>query len=183
MSRALRRSIVAVLIGLIVSTGIVAATSPAFACPIENPGCDSGGDGPSGDTNTLSDGTKQATYQAPTKSCSVYANGAGMGMSCVRLGGGDVKTLRERFGNQKLQRCRYSEIPPAIQEPQNLRPTEGRYMLMTSTSTRTPAAVHGRSSCRSCSSRTAPTSPTVTTTSPTSSGSSSARRPRCRSRS
>jgi hypothetical protein len=131
MSRALRRSIVAVLIGLIVSTGIVAATSPAFACPIENPGCDSGGDGPSGDTNTLSDGTKQATYQAPTKSCSVYANGAGMGMSCVRLGGGDVKTLRERFGNQKLQRCRYSEIPPAIQEPQNLRPTEGRYMLMT----------------------------------------------------
>lgn len=131
MSRALRRSIVAVLTGLIVSTGMVAVTSPAFACPPDNPGCESGGGGGGGDTNTLSDGTKQASYQSPTKSCSVFANGAGMGMSCVSAGGGDAKTLRERFGDQKLQRCRYSEIPPAIQKPENLRPSEGRYMLMT----------------------------------------------------
>ena len=128
----LRTAVFAALTMLITSFGVVVvASGPAAACPPSNPGCDSGGDGPSGDSPDLSDGTKQASYQSPTKSCSVYANGAGMGMSCVTLGGGDTKTLRERFGKQKLQRCRYSEIPPAIQQPQNLRPTEGRYMLMT----------------------------------------------------
>ena len=55
-----------------------------------------------------------------------------MGMSCVTIGGaGASKTLRERYGDQKLQRCRYSDIPASIQAPVNVRKGEGRYMLMT----------------------------------------------------
>jgi len=100
-------------------------------CVPGQPGCGGETPKPVGDPPDLSDGTKQKNYTTPTKSCSVYANGGGMGMSCVTLGGGDVKTLRERYGDQKLQRCRYSEIPPAIQKPFNPRPAEGHYMLMT----------------------------------------------------
>ncbi|MET0819741.1 MAG: hypothetical protein ABWY58_02160 [Aeromicrobium sp.] len=101
-----------------------ALCTPGEPCPPP-----SGGGG--GDVPDLSDGTKQARYQTPAQSCSVYANGGGMGMSCVSIGGGESKTLRERYGDQKLQRCRYSDIPPAIQTPFNPRPSEGRYMLMT----------------------------------------------------
>jgi hypothetical protein len=116
-----------VLSGAVSTTASAADASPCQAgvvCPDDN-------DQPSGDTTTLSDGTKQTSYRSPTKSCSVYANGGGMGMSCVTVGGaGASKSLRERFGDQKLQRCRYSEIPSTIQTPENLRPAEGRYMLM-----------------------------------------------------
>jgi hypothetical protein len=124
--------VLATMLAALVTGGLVVLAAPAAqaAC---NPGepCPPPGDGPSGDTSTLSDGTQQANYTAPTKSCSVYANGGGMGMSCVTIGGsGASKTLREKYGDQKLQRCRYSEIPPSIQKPENLRPTEGRYMLM-----------------------------------------------------
>lgn len=123
-------ALAAVLIAL--TSGMVVWTAPAAqaACGYLDP-CPPQGGGPSGNAQDFSDGTRQERYQTPAKSCSVYANGAGMGMSCVSLGGGESKTLRERFGDQKLQQCRYSEIPPSIQTPFNPRPTEGRYMLMT----------------------------------------------------
>jgi hypothetical protein len=132
MSAARRGALVAFLLAIVASTCVVVLSSTAAiaGCPATNPNCE-GTSGPSGDTSTLSDGTQQANYTAPTKSCSVYANGAGMGMSCVTIGGsGATKTLREKYGDQKLQRCRYSEIPPSIQKPVNLREGEGRYMLM-----------------------------------------------------
>ncbi|MFI5429984.1 hypothetical protein [Aeromicrobium sp. UC242_57] len=69
---------------------------PSTPCP---PG---GGDDGGGDSGKLSDGTQKANYQTPTKSCSLYANGAGMGMYCVTPGQGTSKTLRERYGSQKL---------------------------------------------------------------------------------
>jgi len=128
-----RRSAVASFVLVLVASAVmvVLPSAPSIACPQTNPDCDTSTP-PSGDLPDLSDGTKQAHYDAPAKSCSVYANGGGMGMSCVSVGGdGDVQTLRERYGNQKLQQCRYSEIPPAIQTPFNPRPEEGRYMLMT----------------------------------------------------
>lgn len=120
-----------VLLGAMLFGGLaVVAAPPAEACQFGQE-CPPAGGGPSGDGGGLSDGTQQASYNSPTKSCSVYANGGGMGMSCVSVDGSDTKSLRERYGDQKLQRCRYSEIPPTIQTPFNPRPEEGRYMLMT----------------------------------------------------
>ncbi|HET9499911.1 MAG TPA: hypothetical protein VFO98_06595 [Marmoricola sp.] len=88
-----------------------------------------------------SDKTVTASYNppprpaAPALSCSVYANGAGMGSACARPGphGGGVvlQSLRERFGGQELQRCRYSEIPDGIPQPFNARPDEGHFMVLT----------------------------------------------------
>jgi hypothetical protein len=126
--------LLAFLLSSLGATSVSAVDEPAttkLPCAPGQPGCGGGDTGPSGDTSTLSDGTQQASYSSPTKSCSVYANGGGMGMSCVSLAGVDTKSLRERYGDQKLQLCRYSEIPPAIQTPFNPRPAEGRYMLMT----------------------------------------------------
>ncbi|MEJ7634968.1 hypothetical protein [Aeromicrobium sp.] len=110
---------------------VLAAVSwePAVACPPT--GCATESDPEPEPVGNTTDGTQQETYTAPTKSCSVYANGGGMGMYCVSLLGGDTKTLRERFGKQNLQTCRYSEIPKAIQTPFNANPGEGRYMIMT----------------------------------------------------
>jgi hypothetical protein len=71
------------------------------------------------------------TPSRPPVTCTVYANGAGMGSYCTSTGGdGVLKTLRERFGGQSLQRCRYSPLPEGIPEPFNARPGEGRYMMM-----------------------------------------------------
>lgn len=68
---------------------------------------------------------------SPPMACSVYANGGGMGSYCVTLGAsGIVQTLRERFGNQTLQRCRYSEPPASYPVPFNANPGKGRYLLM-----------------------------------------------------
>jgi hypothetical protein len=78
-----------------------------------------------------SSGNVDAQINTGGSSCSVYANGGGMGMYCVTLGGGTLKTLRERFGDQKLQQCRYSDLPPTVEPPFNANPDKGRYMLMT----------------------------------------------------
>jgi hypothetical protein len=129
-----KRSVVvlATVLMTLLAGGLVVLTAPAAqaACRPGTP-CPPADGGDSGDSGTLSDGTKQASYQTPTKSCRVYANGGGMGMSCVTIDGSAAKSLRERYGDQKLQRCRYSEIPSSIQTPYNPRPAEGRYMLMT----------------------------------------------------
>lgn len=129
----IRRVIQAVAAALLV-TGALVVVSPQAAvagCKAGDTDCPEGGTTTDDDTDVgTSDGTKQARYNSGAQSCSVYANGAGMGMYCVGLGGGTLKTLRERYGKQKLQECRYSEIPSTIQVPFNSRPDEGRYMLM-----------------------------------------------------
>lgn len=83
---------------------------------------------PGGDQSS---GNTTGQVNTGSSSCSVYANGGGMGMYCVSLGGGNAKTLRERFGNQKLQQCRYSALPSTVEPPFNANPDKGRYMLMT----------------------------------------------------
>jgi hypothetical protein len=87
---------------------------------------------------TQSSPTQYASYSSPSSSpsvpavtCTVYANGGGMGSYCTSAGGdGVLKSLRERFGSQGLQRCRYSPLPEGIPKPFNARPGEGRYMMM-----------------------------------------------------
>ena len=64
-------------------------------------------------------------------SCSVYANGAGMGSYCVSGDSGTVQTLRERFGKQTFQRCRYSAVPKTLPTPYDDHDGQGRYMVMT----------------------------------------------------
>ncbi len=60
----------------------------------------------------------------------MYANATGMGAYCVSPGSRESTTLRERFGGQAFQQCRYSAIPEGFQVPVNDRPDEGRYMLV-----------------------------------------------------
>jgi len=93
-------------------------------CP-ENPDTD-----PDPDPD-LSTRTQVDDFKTDTTSCSVYANGTGMGMYCNTFGGGDAKTLREKYGDQKFQQCRYRELPPTVKEPYNPNPDKGRFMLMT----------------------------------------------------
>ncbi|KQY55773.1 hypothetical protein ASD11_14800 [Aeromicrobium sp. Root495] len=76
-----------------------------------------------------SDPTVYAPLVTARRSCAVYANGTGMGSHCVRLGGGTSQTLRERFGGQRLQRCRYSAVPPGIETPPPGVRGAARYLL------------------------------------------------------
>jgi len=127
-----RKSLAAALLAtVLVVLGAVMTAPTAMACPKNDPGC---GDGtttnpePKGD---LSDKTEVDDIRTDTTSCSVYANGTGMGMYCNTFGAGDAKTLREKYGDQKFQQCRYSELPPTVEAPHNPNPDKGRFMLMT----------------------------------------------------
>lgn len=92
--------------------------------------CSSDGAANNGTPDVHSDPTVYAPLVTARRSCTVYANGTGMGSHCVRLGGGTTTTLRERFGGQKLQRCRYSPVPPGVQAPPGGVRGPGRYLLM-----------------------------------------------------
>lgn len=116
---------------LLAVVGIVGVSSPASACPPENPNCGGESSPPPKDDGVQSSPQQQKTYTTPKRTCTVYASGAGMGSYCSTFGGGDAQTLRERFGDQKLQLCRYRDIPSNIPKPRNNRPDEGRFMLMT----------------------------------------------------
>jgi hypothetical protein len=103
----------------------------AQACGL---GEDCSGDGSTSSapsSGTQSSPTQYASYSTPAMSCSVYANGAGMGSYCVSGDSGTVQTLRERFGKQTFQRCRYSEVPKSLPTPYDNHDGQGRYMLMT----------------------------------------------------
>ena len=96
--------------------------------------CGGGGGTSGGGSNSdASDGTVRAQYSsgngAGAQTCSVYANGTGMGSYCVSGGVGTLKTLRERFQGLSYQQCRYREIPEGVPVPFNANPDEGRYML------------------------------------------------------
>lgn len=72
------------------------------------------------------------TSTTPPMSCSVYANGTGMGSYCVSLtGGGAVKSLKERFGGLEFDRCRFREVPAPLASsiPPNPHPDQQRAML------------------------------------------------------
>ncbi|MGJ9414311.1 hypothetical protein ACHAAC_16535 [Aeromicrobium sp. CF4.19] len=113
--------------------GLVAAPAAAAddACRPGTPGCSLGGPEPApGPDRGESDAMQSKSITTPKRVCSVYASGAGMGSYCVSGAGGDVETLRERFGSQTFQRCRYGEIPLGVKRPFNSRPDEGRYMML-----------------------------------------------------
>jgi len=118
-----------VLVALVCG-GMVLLPTQAEACSALETDCGDEAEQEGPDDAFQSSGNVKGQLNTPTKSCSVYANGGGMGMHCVTVGG-DAKTLRERFGDQKLQMCRYSEIPPTIEAPYNASESEGRFMLMT----------------------------------------------------
>lgn len=119
------------VLGLLTATTATPAAAADGDCVIGQTGCTGNPTVPPADNGSSSSGTQIERVSTPVRTCSVYANGAGMGSFCLTLGGGNrQQTLRERFGGQELQRCRYSEIPAGIQQPFNARPDEGRYMLM-----------------------------------------------------
>lgn len=126
-----RRISALVLMLSMASAGLVfLPAQTAVACPapcVDDPPAD---EDPDPDTQ-LSSRNQNAEITTDTTSCSVYANGGGMGMYCTTYGGGATKSLREKYGDQKLQQCRYSELPPTVEAPYNANPDEGRYMLMT----------------------------------------------------
>lgn len=99
----------------------------AMACGMTGT-CEGGGGVVNEPTGDQSDGTVRENYAGGGQVCSVYANGTGMGSYCVS-GGSAVKSLRERFGSQTFQQCRYREIPDGVPIPFNSRPDEGRYMM------------------------------------------------------
>jgi hypothetical protein len=127
------KTFVPVVLGFLVATcgvPVAAAADPGscgmiVACP---PG---GAEPPSGDDGVSSSPTRRAVHVAPRRVCSVYANAVGMGARCVALGQGrdERRTLRERFGGQAFQRCRYSAVPPGFRVPPNLDPDRARFML------------------------------------------------------
>ena len=127
--RSVRAAVSALALGAAL---LVAPATPAVACNPLLEDCDGGGSAPPPkDDGVQSSPQRERQYTTPKRSCTVYASGAGMGSYCTTIGGGDAKTLRERFGDQKLQLCRYRDIPPNIPAPRNNRPDEGRFMLMT----------------------------------------------------
>ena len=139
IGRARRRVLVAVVAVALAAGGQLALAGSAsagcglYGCPPPS----GGGSSTSAPSPTTSSPTQVATYSAPSSpssppmSCSVYANGAGMGSYCVSGGGATAQSLRERFGKQAFQRCRYREVPKTIPTPFNSRPDDGRYMMMT----------------------------------------------------
>lgn len=138
-----------VLAGVLAVAGLAAveitSPTPAAACNPAFEDCGSTGAPDSGTPVVESSPTQTAEYDPPQPapsspsepapppvSCTVYANGTGMGSYCRQIGagGGTSKTLRERFGGQSLQRCRYEQVPEGVPVPFNARPDEGRYLLM-----------------------------------------------------
>ncbi|MFY0405561.1 hypothetical protein [Solicola sp. PLA-1-18] len=63
--------------------------------------------------------------------CVVHANGTGMGSYCITGAGGEVQTLRERFGKQKFDRCRFSKPREGTTVPFNPTPDEGQWWIRT----------------------------------------------------
>jgi hypothetical protein len=133
VSRTIRSLAAALIVAFVLAGSLVAVTTTAAqACDQSIEDCDTdttdnGGNG--GDDK--SSGNESAQVNTGGSSCSVYANGGGMGMYCVTLGGGNAKTLRERFGDQKFQQCRYSPLPDTVEPPYNANRDKGRFMLMT----------------------------------------------------
>src|SRR5699024_8879854 len=76
---------------------------------------DGGSDGGSSAPPQSSSPTVVEEYKTPERSCQVYGNAAGMGYYCVSSGEKSSKSLRERFGGQKLQRCRYGDVPEVLE--------------------------------------------------------------------
>ena len=130
----LRRVSTAMLVVALACVGLaaVAPSASAAECTRNSPlPCPAPAKDTSDPNSVNSSGNQDAQFNSGGSSCSVYANGGGMGMYCVTLGGGTSKTLRERFGDQKFQQCRYSDLPKTVEAPFNANPDEGRYMLMT----------------------------------------------------
>ncbi len=119
MTHLMRSFATAVMTTFLIAAGLVAITTvPAEACNSKIETCPKKTTTTTaGDDNITSSGNKNAPINTGGSSCSVYANGGGMGMYCVTLGGGTLKTLRERFGNQKFQQCRYSPLPDTVEPP------------------------------------------------------------------
>lgn len=131
------RALVVLMVALAFSLSFagVASAGCTFGCP-PTPAPDPA-PAPTGAQSSSATEVEQYTSppsapSEPAISCSVYANGAGMGSYCVSAGGdSSLKTLRERFGNQTLQRCRYRPVPAGIETPFNSREGDGRYLVLT----------------------------------------------------
>ncbi len=122
----------AVLIAVAVAVLMTATTASA---DLDDP--DAGG-GAGGTPEPEPTPTYETQYDPPADegeprlSCSVYANGSGMGSYCVELGASaSSTTLQERFGGMEFQRCRYDEVPESLVSsiPENPKPGEQSPML------------------------------------------------------
>ncbi|RYZ14171.1 MAG: hypothetical protein EOO70_07890 [Myxococcaceae bacterium] len=131
------RELAGALLGLTVGIGLLTPAPHAAAadgygsCSISS--CEGEGDVAGGGTNEArSSGTVRETYASGSgggQVCSVYANGTGMGAYCLGRGGGNAKSLRERFPNLVLEQCRFRPVPEGMPTPFNANPEGGRYMM------------------------------------------------------
>ncbi len=129
-TRGTARSVAAATFAAVVALGLL-VSAPASATVGSGALVRATGDTTNPGPARFSDATARESIQTSQRSCSVYANGSGMGSFCVSLlANGVAQTLRERFAGQELQRCRYGEIPASIERPYNANPDRGRYMLM-----------------------------------------------------
>lgn len=123
------------LLGLIFALALsLAAASPVAAAGFTDDSSDGGSDKGGSGTSESSSPTVVEEYKTSDRSCQVYGNAAGMGYYCVSSGAKSSKSLRERFGGQKLQRCRYSDVPdvlePSRAEHERHAGEDGQFMLM-----------------------------------------------------
>lgn len=130
----MKRVLTALLAGMFAAAVCLgAAASPATADYFDDIG-DGGSDGGSSAPPQSGSPTVVEEYKTPDRSCQVYGNAAGMGYYCVSSGGKSSKSLRERFGGQKLQRCRYGDVPdvlePSRAEHERHAGEDGQFMLM-----------------------------------------------------
>lgn len=128
------RELAGALLGLTLGMSLLIPTTYAAAADgVENcgfSGCSGGGGGGGGETTTeQSSGTVRESYAGGGQVCSVYANGTGMGAYCLGRGGGNAKSLRERFPNLVLEKCRYRPIPEGMPAPFNANPDAGKFMM------------------------------------------------------
>ena len=127
------RRLAVVPVFLLVAAGLqVAAMDAASACGHageEQCPPQSGNGGTAGSGEGDSTGTVRQNYSGGGQSCSVYANGTGMGSYCFTVNGTALKSLRERFTGQVFQQCRYRPIPEGMPAPFNAHPADGHYML------------------------------------------------------
>lgn len=122
--------LVAGLLALLGPVGTSEASAAAVATGCNGYSC--GSDDDASGSGSGSTRSSSATRVGGSGTCSVFANGAGMGSYCASGGAGNAQTLRERFGGKgRFVRCRYTVPPPSIPVPFNSRPNEGKWWLRT----------------------------------------------------
>ena len=95
-----RRGVRPWVISIVAAVALLSTPAAAFAVGIVP------GEGTTQPTSGSSSGSSGGSAQATVKSCSIYANPSGYGLSCVTPGsGGDAKAVHDILGDEPLPSC------------------------------------------------------------------------------